>query len=95
MTLLPHDPHVHFVCVNIQGQGPLIGLIAQKFPAHKPLYDLDFVVVSTLTRHFSFLSILPQRPKGDAGDMGAAEVLQKISIQIGIQFIKRDSRLGT
>ena len=94
-ALLPHDSHVHPVGIKVQRQGTLTGLAAQKISPHKPFYDFDLIIASTLAGYTTLLTILSKCPEWDTSNMCTAKVLQKIFIQVSIQSIEWNSSCGT
>ena len=79
-ALFPHDPHVHIVGVQIQGQGTLVRFVAQQLSSYKPFHYLDFIVIGTLSGHTALPAILSKRPERDTGNMGTPKVRQEIAV---------------
>lgn len=94
-ALFPHDPHVHIVGVQIQGQGTLVRFVAQQLPSYKPFHYLDFIVIGTLAGHTALPAILSKRPERDTGNVGTPKVRQEIAVQVSVQCIERNPSPGT
>lgn len=90
-ALFIHNSHVHLMRMDIQAHGTLVWPVAQEIPPNKSLNHFDLVFIGTLAGHTSFLPVFSYRPKRNAGNSAFSEFGDKVSIQVHIQRVKRDS----